>query len=215
MFPHPARRVPVSAIRYLALGDSFTIGTGIARESAFPAVLARRWAARGLACDLVNPSVNGFTTDDLIRAELPLVAGAHPTLVTLLIGANDIVRGSSEERYRAQLRRIHDALRATHVDPAALHALPQPDWSLSPAGAAFGDPRDIARTIERFNLVAREEAERRGSRYIDLFPLMREQARAAMLAADGLHPSAEAHAQWAERLDALLIPGPPPGSLRP
>src|SRR5258708_5282782 len=92
-------------VRYLALGDSFTIGTGIARESAFPAALARRWAARGIACDLVNPSVNGFTTDDLIREELPLLPHARPTVVTLLIGANDLVRGSSGERYRAQLRR--------------------------------------------------------------------------------------------------------------
>jgi lysophospholipase L1-like esterase len=199
-------------IRYLALGDSFTIGTGIAPESAFPALLARRWTARGIRCDLVNPSVNGFTTDDLIRAELPLLARLRPTLLTLLIGANDIVGGSSEERYRAQLRRIHDAVRAAAVDAAAVYALPQPDWSLSPAGAAFGDPGDIARTIERFNLIAHEEAERRGSRYIDLFPLMRRQAQAAMLAADGLHPSAEAHAQWAEELDRVLIPGPPPGS---
>jgi lysophospholipase L1-like esterase len=154
---------------------------------------------------VVNPSVNGFTTDDLIRTELPLVVRARPTLATLLIGANDIVAGSSEDRYRAQLRRIHDTL-GGHMDPAAVYALPQPDWSLSPAGAAFGDPRDIARTIERFNAIARDEAERRGSRYVDLFPLMRRQAQAAMLAADGLHPSAEAHAQWAERLDAVLGP---------
>jgi acyl-CoA thioesterase-1 len=205
----------LSAVRYLALGDSFTIGTGIGPDRAFPRVLARRFVARGIDCDLTNPAANGYKTDDLIRDELPLVARIRPTLVTLLIGANDVVRGSSEDRYRAQLRRIHDALRTGGVAPAAVHALPQPDWSLSPAGAAFGDPRDIARTIERFNAIARDEAERAGARYIDLFGLMREQAQAAMLAPDGLHPSAEAHAQWAARLDAVLTPGPPPGSPRP
>ena len=205
----------MSVLRYLALGDSFTIGTGIARESAFPSVLARRLVARGIDCEVSNPAVNGFTTDDLIRSELPLVARVRPDLVTLLIGANDLVQGSSEDRYRVQLRRIHDALRSAGVPAAAVHALPQPDWSLSPAGAAFGDPRDIARMIERFNDVARAEAERARARYVDLFPLMREQAQAAMFAPDGLHPSAEAHAQWAQRLDALLTPGPPPGSPRP
>ena len=215
MFRRPAGSVPVNAVRYLALGDSFTIGTGIAPDRAFPAVLARRWAARGIECEVVNPSVNGFTTDDLIRSELPLAVDVGPTLVTLLIGANDLVQGSSEERYRAQLRRIHEGLRAAGVAPAAVHALPQPDWSLSRAGAAFGDPRDIARAIERFNGIARDEAERAGSRYIDLFPLMREQALAAMVAGDGLHPSAEAHAQLAERLDALLTPAPRPGSPLP
>ena len=201
--------------RYLALGDSFTIGTGIARESAFPAVLVRRWKGRGIECDLTNPAVNGFTTDDLIRAELPLLPRVKPTLVTLLIGANDLVRGSTDDRYRVQLRRIHEAIRTGGLKAASVYALPQPDWSLSPAGAAFGDPRDAGRAIERFNEIAREEAERWGAGYVDLFPLMRDQARAAMFASDGLHPSAEAHAQWAERLDEILIPGRPLGSPSP
>ena len=214
MFPLAARG-SVSVLRYLALGDSFTIGTGIANDLAFPAVLARRWAARGIRSEVTNPAVNGYATDDLIRAELPIVARVRPTLVTLLVGANDIVRGSDEERYRSQLRRIHEALGASGVVAATLYALPQPDWSLSPAGASFGDPRATQRAIERFNTIAREEAERQGSQYVDLFPLMREQALAAMLAPDGLHPSATAHAQWAERLDLVLRPDPPPGSPHP
>jgi lysophospholipase L1-like esterase len=35
---------------------------------------------------------------------------------------------------------------------------------------------------------------------VDLFPLMREQARKKMFAPDGLHPSAEAYAEWASAL---------------
>jgi len=49
--------------------------------------------------------------------------------------------------------------------------------------------------------MAREEVERAGGTYVDIFPLMRDQKRRRMTAADGLHPSAEAYAQWA---DALL-----------
>src|SRR3954470_2847965 len=106
-------------MRYLALGDSFTIGTGTTPDRAFPAVLAARWREAGSECDLRNPAVNGFTTDDLIREELPLVGPFAPDLVTVLIGANDIVaalvesRGvaaRAEERYRDQLRRIHERL---------------------------------------------------------------------------------------------------------
>ena len=40
---------------------------------------------------LANPAVNGYTTDDLIEKELSLVASFLPTLVTLLIGANDMM----------------------------------------------------------------------------------------------------------------------------
>jgi acyl-CoA thioesterase-1 len=148
---------------------------------------------------LRDPAVNGYRTDDLIAEELPLVAEFRPTLVTVLIGANDIVAGSSDERYREQLRVIHMRVRA-NAPTAALYALPQPDWSLSRAGAAFGRPAAIAAQIERFNAIAREEAERAAGTYIDIFPLMREQMRRGMLAPDGLHPSAEAYGQWAEAL---------------
>ena len=78
-------------MRYLALGDSFTIGTGTTPDRSFPAMLVTRWSATGLESDLRNPAVNGYTTDDHIRVELPLVQAYAPDLVTVLIGANDIV----------------------------------------------------------------------------------------------------------------------------
>ncbi len=119
--------------------------------------------------------------------------------MTLLIGANDIVQGSREDHYRAQLGRIHQRIQAD-ASGARVLALPQPGWSLSPAAAGFGDPTVIARIIERFNEIAHEEAERAGAGWIDLFPLMRVQARKRMVAPDGLHPSAEAYAEWAREL---------------
>jgi acyl-CoA thioesterase I len=190
--------------RFLALGDSFTIGTGTTPDRSFPAVLARTWTERGRIVVLSNPAVNGYTSDDLIRDELPLVASFRPTLVTVLVGANDIVRGSAEDRYRQQLRLIHEQLDEDASD-ARVVALPQPDWSMSPAGAGFGDLAAIARTIERFNEIARDEAERAGALWIDLFRLMREQGRKRMFASDGLHPSAEAYAEWARALATTAL----------
>src|SRR6058998_2627686 len=131
--------------RFLALGDSFTIGTGTTPDRSFPAMLARIWTERGRTVVLSNPAVNGYTTDDLIADELPLVASFRPTVVTLLIGANDIVQGSRADRYRSQLARIHERIRSDGPR-ARVIALPQPDWSLSPAAAGFGDPVVIART---------------------------------------------------------------------
>ena len=154
---------------------------------------------------LRNPAVNGYRTDDLIAEELPLLAAFRPTLVTILIGANDIVAGSSNDRYREQLSVIHARLRADAA-AAVVYALPQPDWSLSRAGASFGDPTAIAARIERFNTIAREEAQRASATYVDIFPLMRDQMRRGMLAPDGLHPSAQAYAQWAEALVERLPP---------
>jgi acyl-CoA thioesterase-1 len=189
--------------RFLALGDSFTIGTGTTPDRSFPAVLVGMWRHGGAHVELSNPAVNGYTTDDLIAEELPLVASFGPDLITLLIGANDIVQGSPDDRYRARVSRIHEGIRAA-APVARVIGLPQPDWSLSPAAAGFGDPALIARTIERFNDVAREEAGRAGVEWIDLFPFMRAQARRGMFAADGLHPSAEAYAEWARELRVRL-----------
>jgi acyl-CoA thioesterase-1 len=134
-------------------------------------------------------------------------ASSGPTLVTILIGANDIVAGSSDERYRERLRVIHGRVRAD-ASGAAIYALPQPDWSLSRAGASFGDVGAIAARIERFNDIAREEADRAGAAYVDIFPLMREQMRRDMLAPDGLHPSAAAYAEWARALSDRLASKP-------
>jgi lysophospholipase L1-like esterase len=190
--------------RFLSLGDSFTIGTGTTPDRSFPAVLARMWTERGRPVVLSNPAVNGYATDELIREELPLVASFRPTLITVLVGANDIVRGSNEDRYRRQLAAIHKAI-ADDTAGARVIALPQPDWSLSPAGTGFGDLAAIARTIERFNEIARDQAERVGARWIDLFPLMREQSRNRMFAPDGLHPSAEAYTEWARALATTAL----------
>jgi len=191
-------------MRYLALGDSFTIGTGTTPDRSFPAMLVNRWWDEGIECDLRNPAVNGYTTDDLIRDELPLVEAYRPDLVTVLIGANDIVAGATEQRYRAQLRRIHERVQMGAPE-AKRFALPQPDWSLAPAGGGFGDAARIARTIERFNEISHEEVERAGGMYVDIFPLMREQMRKGMTAPDGLHPSAEAYAEWSNALKERLL----------
>ena len=194
-----------TSIRYLSLGDSFTIGTGITPDKAFPALLAKRWRDAGREVELLNPAVNGYTTDDLIARELPLVPTFKPTLVTLLIGANDIVRGGSDDqRYRRQLRRIYALLREEEIPASAIVGLPQPEWSRSPAASPYGTTEALLARIRHFNAIAMEEAENAGARYVDLYALMHRQAAAEMLATDGLHPNAEAHEEWAKTLAERL-----------
>jgi lysophospholipase L1-like esterase len=200
-----------TAIRYLALGDSFTIGTGTTPDKAFPALLAGRWRAAGRAVELLNPAVNGYTTDDLITRELPHVPVFKPTFITLLIGANDIVRGGSDDkRYRGQLRRIYSQLRDDGIPGSAIVGLPQPEWSRSPAASPYGTTEALLTRIAHFNAIAMEEAETAGARFIDLYPLMHRQAAAEMLAGDGLHPNAEAHEEWARTLAEKLTLTPVP-----
>ena len=64
----------------------------------------------------------------------------------------------------------------------------------------------MAPRIEAFNAVLREEAESAGARYLDIFALMREQAKRGLIASDGLHPAAAAHDAWAVEIAARLEP---------
>ena len=188
----------VAALRYLAIGDSFTIGTGSSPAEAFPARIAARMKERGRAVELKNLGVNGYTTQDVLDEELPVVRGFKPDVVTLAVGANDLVRGSSLEKYRSQLKRIFSELGKAGVSGAQLYVLPQPDWALSPVAAGFGSVKEIEAKIVEFNRVLHEEARAAGAHYVDLYSLMEKQARARMIAGDGLHPSARAHDEWAE-----------------
>jgi acyl-CoA thioesterase I len=193
-------------IRYLALGDSFTAGTGNRPADAFPSRLASLWRAHGRRVTLKNVAVNGYTTEDVQEQELPDVAPFRSTLVTLAVGANDYVRGWSADVYRSHVRVLLRAIIDAGVAPNRIVALPQPEWSLSPAAASLGDPRQIGANIVAFNTILRDEARAAGALYVDLYPLMHKQAEAKMLASDGLHPSARAHAEWAAALYEQVEP---------
>jgi lysophospholipase L1-like esterase len=194
------------AIRYLALGDSFTAGTGNQPTDAFPSRLALLWRAHGRPVTLKNAAVNGYTTEDVRAREIPEVAPFHPTLVTLAVGANDRVQGASAEVYRSRVRVLFQSLVKAGIAANRIVALPQPDWSHSPAAAGFGDPDQIGADIVAFNNILRDEAQAAGARFVDLYPLMHKQAEMKMLASDGLHPSARAHDEWAEALYRQVEP---------
>ncbi len=191
-------------VRYLALGDSFTIGTGSSEKEAFPSQLMSRLQARGQKVALLNVAVNGYSAKEVLERELPELARFKPNLVTLAIGANDIVRNRGPEEFRKNVKQIFAALAAAKVPPSRVFVLPQPDWSKSPVAEAFGDPVELLAKIKKYDAILSEEAKAAGARTVELFALMQDQAAKKMVAPDGLHPNAAAHAAWAERLEPLV-----------
>jgi acyl-CoA thioesterase-1 len=179
-------------LRYLALGDSYTIGTGASSdEQAWPSIIASR-----LGAALTNPAVNGFTTLDLIRDELPLLERVDPELVSVLIGVNDLVQGRTAEQYRRSLREIYDAVAGRTVFMVSI-----PTWSYVPATADFGGADKVDRLTRTFNEVAREESEARGYRWVDLGPAsISGIGTRGWIASDRLHPGDAQYAAWAEAI---------------
>jgi lysophospholipase L1-like esterase len=199
----------VESIRYVALGDSYTIGTGLEDESQnFPTLLARRIIDEtGVDVALANLGVNGYTTTDLIREELPVARRIRPGLVTVLIGANDVVQRSSEPTYQSRLAEIYDALLALDLPSMRVLAVSTPDFSALPGAAPFGTLRDLRARIDAFNRIAQSEAADRGFQYADISAISREDGRGRdWLAADGLHPGPAQHRAIADQLWTLLAP---------
>ena len=180
------------ALRFLALGDSYTIGTGASDEShSWPSIIASR-----LGAELTNPAVNGYTTLDLIRDELPYVARIDPDVVSVLIGVNDLVQGRTPEQYRNSLVTIYDAVKDRRVGAVSI-----PTWSYVPAAAGFGGAQRVDRLTRVFNEVAREEAERRGFTWIDISAASTSGIGSkGWIASDQLHPADAQYAAWADAI---------------
>ena len=193
----------------MALGDSYTIGTGLDDESQnFPSLLARKLREEsGIEVALVNLGVNGYTTADLIREELPVARGLRPELVTILIGANDLVQGSNESTYRTRLVSIYDALGSMVLPARRVLALSIPDFSGLPGAAPFGSARELRSRIDTFNGVAQSEAASRDFRYVDITAISRQAGDTnSWVAADGLHPGPAQHRAIADQLWTFLDP---------
>ncbi len=193
----------MESIRYLALGDSYTIGTGLEDEAQnFASLLAGRLKEEtAIDVALVNLGVNGYTTTDLIREELPVARSVRPELVTVLIGANDIVQRSDEATYRGRLQQIYQAIQELGVPAARVLAISIPDFSPLPGAAPFGSARDLCARVDGFNDVARSEAADHEFLYADITQISREaNSGHNWIAGDGLHPGPTQHRAFAHHL---------------
>jgi len=177
--------------RYLALGDSYTIGESVEVSERFPVQLARDLA-------LGEPLIiakTGWTTDELNTA----IDAAKPRgpyeLVTLLIGVNNQYRGRDAEQYRGEFAALlQRAIGFAGGEARRVVVVSIPDWGVTP----FAEGRDrakIASEIDRYNTVNREETSRAGARYVDITPISRGND-AGLVAGDGLHPSGRQYAAW-------------------
>ncbi|MFA9288967.1 MAG: SGNH/GDSL hydrolase family protein [Weeksellaceae bacterium] len=192
------------AISYLPLGDSYTIGEGLPETDRWPNQLASHLNRDGIEVIIVaNPARTGFTTQQLIDYELPLVQQYKPQVVTLQIGVNDWVQGVSKEDFQANIKLILDNLQNTLADRNAIVIVTIPDFSASPTGAQYGSGRDISAGIAEFNAVLLDEATARGLPIADVYPVSQQmKVDPSLIHTDGLHPSAKQYALW----EAIIYP---------
>ncbi|MEX1169086.1 MAG: SGNH/GDSL hydrolase family protein [Chloroflexota bacterium] len=192
-------------LRYVALGDSYTIGTSVEPGERWPDQLVAALAGPPPALELAaNLGVNGYTSVDLIRDQLPALATLAPAFASVLIGVNDVVQGVPADTYAANLDRILDAVLA-HLAADRVVTVAIPDYTVTPAGADYGDPRPRRDGIVANNAIMARASLERGIRFVDIFDLSRQAAQdRSLVAADGLHPSGRQYALWVGRIAPVV-----------
>lgn len=198
--------------KFLPLGDSYTICTGASEKESWPYQLTKHLNENNILCSLVaNPARNGFTTQDLIDNELPLLKQTKPDFVTVLIGVNDWVRQVTNTAFAKNLRYILDEVQSSLTNKTNVILITIPDFGVTPTGKNYSAGRDISKGISEFNDIIKQEGKTRGLIVVDIFTISKTMGSdASLVAADGLHPSATEYSIWEkmifrEALD-LLIP---------
>jgi acyl-CoA thioesterase I len=192
-------------LRYIALGDSYTIGTAVAEHERWPDQLLARMGDDPPRLQLVaNLAVNGFTSADVIRVQLPRLDTLRPDFVSLLVGVNDVVQGVPEAAYRDNVSNILDDLLG-RLPSTRIVAVATPDYTVTPAGADYGDPARRSSGIREVNAILAALAAERRIRFVDIHDLSLAAALdRSLVAEDGLHPSGAQYGRWVDRIAPVV-----------
>lgn len=188
--------------RFLALGDSYTIGEAVGDSERWPMQLVAQLRVGGTP--VADPEIiatTGWTTTEL-RAGIAAREATGPyALVTLLIGVNNQYRGRPDDEYRAELHGLlQQAIGFAGGDASRVIVVSIPDWGITPF-AGGRDAAAISHAIDRFNGIGREESTAGGAAFVNITPSSRER-HDGWEASDGLHPSGAQYTAWAR----LILP---------
>jgi lysophospholipase L1-like esterase len=206
----PSASAPTPVV-YAAIGASETYGIGATDRyrQAWPQVFFNDVLPKSAV--LYNFGIPGATTAQALQDEVPAAIAVHPTVVTVWLNVNDLIRGMSAADYAAQLRQLLHALRrggqtqvlvANTPDlgqlPAYRACLPN-----APAGGPVcvipnglvPTPQAIAAAVDAYNAATSQVAKQEAATLVDLH-LNGDQIsqHPEWISADGFHPNARGYA---------------------
>lgn len=190
----------------LALGDSYTIGEAVSQSQSFPYQLTT--ALNAASIPVKHPFIiatTGWTTDNLINAIANSgITGKKYDFVTLLIGVNDQYQRLSQDNYQVKFMQVlNTAINFAGGDTSRVFVLSIPDYGVTPF--AGGNDSIIGPQIDQFNAINKAASLKAGVHYVDITDISRQAANdPALVAPDGLHPSAKMYGLWIQRLEPLV-----------
>lgn len=207
--PAPQGAIPdtsttASPVRYLALGDSYTIGEAVPESQRFPLQLAYQLRQDSFVLEEVRIIARtGWTTDELsagiLQADLP---DTSFNLVSLLIGVNNQYRGRSLENYQEEFTTlVFRAIELAGDRPERVIVLSIPDYGVTPFVSSEEQARRIAAEIDAFNDAAAQICLAQQVRFLNITPISRLAADDhTLIASDGLHPSGKMYTLWVNEM---------------
>jgi lysophospholipase L1-like esterase len=193
--------------KWLALGDSYTIGQGVLSAERYP-VQTKDWLIANGITGILDPQIiatTGWTTANLQNAILSQNPTGPYDIVSLLIGVNDQYQGADGAGYEIRFTQlIEKSISLANNLPSHVFVLSIPDYSVTPFAMSF-DVDKIKRQIEEFNEVNKRVSLSFDVQYVDITTLTREaKGDPVLICSDGLHPSGPEYKKWAEKLGPLI-----------
>lgn len=185
-------------VKYLALGDSYTIGESVAKAECYPILLEKKLETDGYEVKTIIIAQTGWRTDNLAAAIEQANLKDTFELVSLLIGVNDQFQGKTIGSYSNNFEQLlQKAIELAGGNKEHVFVLSIPDYGYTP----FGQKRQevISNEIDEFNSIKKAITQKYGVDWFDITPISRQGLEQPILVAtDGLHPSGKMYQQWVE-----------------
>jgi lysophospholipase L1-like esterase len=193
------------AVKYLALGDSYTIGESVSESDRWPNQLATALKSKGK--NIEKPRIiatTGWRTDNLKNAMNIAQLKPEYDMVSLLIGVNNFYQGKPVEQFAIEFEDLlSTAIQLAKGKKENVFVVSIPDYGYTP----FGKPKqvEITKGIDTFNEVSKKIADRLQVKYVNITDISRRGfEQPDLVASDGLHPSGKMYALWVEKISSLL-----------
>jgi lysophospholipase L1-like esterase len=194
------------SINYLALGDSYTIGTSVDVIDAYPNQTFTLLKGANFKMNSIQIiAKNGWTADDLKNAIANADKKSIYHIVTILIGVNNQYQGKPIKDFEPVfLSILKSAIELTGNKPKRVFVISIPDWGITPF-ASGRDKKEIAKEIDAYNLICEKNAKAQGTNFINITDAYRlDGFKTEYLAFDGLHPSRLEYTKWAIKLSQQI-----------
>jgi|TARA_B100000508_G_scaffold74679_1_gene58156 lysophospholipase L1-like esterase len=202
-----AQSVDANPIRYVAIGDSYTVATGIEEKDSWPSQLTQKLKSAGIEINLIEIlGMRGATSQQTLNEVMPQLKNLKPGFITLLIGVNDWIReGISSSKFKIRIKNLIDEIQS-NLPPKKLLLITIPDFSCSPQKKNWGYGKSATNGITRLNKILKTEAALRDLVIVDIYPLSQNLcSQVGMFSDDGVHPSALQYSKWVDLIFPHLI----------